>query len=101
MRLDADLVTLSACETGLGKVGNGDDVVGLVRGFFYAGANQIVSTLWEIDDATTSRLMTDFYNRIKAGTNKAVALRESQLATRSSHPHPFFWAAFQITGGAK
>jgi CHAT domain-containing protein len=98
MRLDADLVTLSACETGLGKVANGDDVVGLVRGFLYAGANQIVSTLWEIDDEATSSLMTDFYAKLKAGTNKTRALREAQLAARAKYPHPAYWAAFQITG---
>jgi CHAT domain-containing protein/tetratricopeptide (TPR) repeat protein len=101
MRFDADLVTLSACETGLGKVANGDDVVGMVRGFLYAGANQIVSTLWEIDDAATSTLMTNFYKRIKAGTGMTDALRESQLAIRKNYPDPFYWAAFQITGGEK
>lgn len=100
IRLDADLVTLSACETGLGKVANGDDVVGLTRGFLYAGANQIVSTLWEIDDAATSTLMTSFYSNIKAGMGTEEALRRSQLAVRQQYPNPFFWAAFQITGGA-
>ena len=102
MRLDADLVTLSACETGLGDIANGDDVVGLVRGFLYAGANQVISTLWEIDDAATSQLMTDFYRQIKDGkTSKGTALRNSQLAAAKTYPHPYFWAAFQITGGAK
>lgn len=100
IRIDADLVTLSACETGLGKVANGDDVVGLVRGFMYAGANQIVSTLWEIDDTATESLMTNFYQRIKAGENKAAALRASQRDVRQKYSNPFFWAAFQITGGA-
>ncbi|MCX7166012.1 MAG: CHAT domain-containing protein [Rhodocyclales bacterium] len=98
MHIDADLVTLSACKTGLGKVANGDDVVGLVRGFMYAGTNQIVSTLWEIDDAATESLMTDFYQRIKAGESKTTALRESQRDIRKQYPNPFFWAAFQITG---
>lgn len=101
MRLDADLVTLSACETGLGKVASGDDVVGLVRGFLYAGANRIVSTLWEIDDEATASLMTDFYRRLKSGRNAADALREAQLAARQRFPHPYYWAAFQITGSAR
>lgn len=99
MTLNADLVTLSACETGLGKVANGDDVVGLVRGFLYAGANQVVSTLWPIDDAATSSLMTSFYGNLKAGKKKAQALREAQLSLRKNYPAPIFWAAFQMTAG--
>lgn len=101
MRFDADLVTLSACETGLGDIANGDDVVGLVRGFLYAGANRVVSTLWEIDDVVTAQLMTEFYRQMKAGRPAPEALRNSQLATLKIQPHPFFWAAFQITGGGK
>jgi CHAT domain-containing protein len=81
-------------------VANGDDVVGLVRGFLFAGTNQVVSTQWEIADEVTSILMIDFYEKIKAGTGKAESLRESQLAIRKQYPHPYFWAAFQITSGA-
>jgi CHAT domain-containing protein len=99
MNLSADLVTLSACETGLGKIANGDDVVGLVRGFLYAGANRVVSTLWPIDDAATSSLMTSFYANLKGGKKKAQALREAQISLRKDYPHPFFWAAFQMTAG--
>ncbi|SDH86372.1 CHAT domain-containing protein [Propionivibrio dicarboxylicus] len=99
MRLNADLVTLSACQTGLGKISNGDDVVGLVRGFLYAGANSVISTLWEIDDEATSKLMTAFYQKLKAGKPKAAALREAQIELRTAYPHPYFWAAFQMTGG--
>ena len=54
-------MTLSACETGLGKISNGDDVVGLTRGFLYAGSNTIVASLWEVDDQATSHLMEEFY----------------------------------------
>jgi CHAT domain-containing protein len=97
LRLNADLVTLSACETGLGKVQNGDDVVGLTRGFLYAGSNSIVASLWEVDDLATSKLMTEFYGNLKKG-DKQEALRQAQLATRQSYPHPFYWAAFQLTG---
>lgn len=99
MRLDADLVTLSACETGIGKVANGDDVVGLSRGFLYAGSRSIVSSLWKVDDRATSYLMTSFYDQMKRG-DKREALREAQRATMKQYPHPFFWAAFQITGSA-
>ncbi len=99
MTLDADLVTLSACETGLGKVANGDDVVGLVRGFLYAGANQVVSTLWPIDDEATSILMAHFYRHLKAGKSAARAIREAQLALKTRSTDPIFWAPFQLTAG--
>jgi len=99
MKLHADLVTLSACETGLGKVVNGDDVVGLTRGFLYAGSRSIVTSLWKVDDLATSHLMTGFYSRLK-DADKREALRSAMLETRSRYPHPFYWAAFQLTGNA-
>ena len=99
MRLDTDLVTLSACETGLGKVANGDDVVGLTRGFLYAGARSIVASLWSVDDKATAMLMETFYDSL-GRQSKQDALRTAQLKTRESFPHPFFWAAFQLTGRA-
>jgi len=98
MRVDADLVTLSACETGLGKIVSGDDVVGLTRGFLYAGASSIVASLWKVDDRATGRLMADFYAALRGGADKRQALRQAQLATLKSDPHPFFWAAFELTG---
>lgn len=97
MNLNADLVTLSACETGLGKVANGDDVVGLTRGFLYAGARSIVASLWSVDDKATAVLMESFYRNLTF-MDKEEALRRAQMATRSIFPHPFFWAAFQLTG---
>jgi CHAT domain-containing protein len=97
MSLDADLVTLSACETGLGKVNNGDDVVGLTRGFLYAGSRLIISSLWSVDDRSTAVLMTAFYQNLLAA-DKREALRQAQIKVRGAHPHPFFWAAFQLTG---
>jgi CHAT domain-containing protein len=99
MRLNADLVTLSACETGLGKIANGDDVVGLTRGFLYAGSRSIVASLWKVDDEATAYLMTRFYGALK-GTSKREALRLAQIETRKKYPHPYFWAAFQLTGEA-
>ena len=99
MSLNADLVTLSACETGLGKVTNGDDVVGLTRGFLYAGSRSIVASLWSVDDNATAELMKAFYRNL-ASMNKEEALRQAQIATRQKFPHPFFWAAFQLTGRA-
>lgn len=99
MNLDADLVTLSACETGLGKVANGDDVVGLTRGFLYAGSRSIVASLWSVDDQATATLMEAFYENL-SNQNKQEALRLAQLKTRKAFPHPFYWAAFQLTGRA-
>jgi CHAT domain-containing protein len=98
--LNADLVTLSACETALGKINAGDDVVGLQRGFLYAGANSIVASLWKVDDLATSQLMKEFYSNLKK-TNKRDALREAQLAVKKQYEHPYFWAAFQLTGMAE
>lgn len=100
LRLDADLVTLSACETGLGKISNGDDVVGLTRGFLYAGSGSIVASLWKVDDLATAHLMTRFYANLARG-DKREALRAAQLETKTRYPHPFHWAAFQLTGNAR
>jgi CHAT domain-containing protein len=98
LRLHANLVTLSACETGLGKISNGDDVVGLTRGFLYDGCQTIVASLWEVDDQATSYLMEQFYADLKKG-NKLEALRQAQLATKKKYEHPYYWAAFELTGG--
>ncbi|MBI2586702.1 MAG: CHAT domain-containing protein [Rhodospirillales bacterium] len=97
LHLNADLVTLSACETGLGAVRNGDDVVGLTRGFLYAGARSIVSSLWPVSDQATTELMAGFYANLRSADVRE-ALRRAQIAAREKHPHPFFWAAFQLTG---
>ena len=97
-RLEADLVTLSACETALGKVSGGDDVVGFTRGLLYAGAKSIVSSLWKVDDEATGMLMKRFYEELKFN-DKRTALRNAQLAMRNGEKsHPFYWAAFQLTG---
>jgi CHAT domain-containing protein len=97
LQLRADLVTLSACETGLGHVGSGDDVIGLSRGFLYAGARSIVASLWSVDDRATGALMTSFYAHLEAGDRRE-ALRRAQLDTRSRWAHPYYWAAFQLVG---
>lgn len=99
LNLNADLVTLSACETGLSRVANGDDLVGLTRGFLYAGAGSIVASLWKVDDAATADLMSIFYKKLN-DTNKREALRTAQLETRKQYPHPYYWASFQLTGSA-
>jgi CHAT domain-containing protein len=97
LRLTADLVTLSACETALGKINAGDDVVGLTRGFLFAGAGAVVASLWEVDDEVTALLMGNFYSHL-ARMDKRRALRAAQMKVKETR-HPFFWAAFQVTGG--
>jgi CHAT domain-containing protein len=95
--LNTDLVTLSACETALGETKSGDDVIGFTRGFLYAGASSIVSSLWEVDDEATRDLMLRFYRELKSN-NKARALQKAQLRVMKKYPHPYYWAAFQLTG---
>lgn len=97
LKLNADLITLSACETGLGKVNSGDDVIGLNRGFLYAGASSIVSSLWQVDDEATSMLMMSFYKHLRQH-GKREALRLAQRETLGRFAHPYFWAAFYLTG---
>lgn len=100
LNLHADLVTLSACETALGKITQGDDVIGFTRGLLYAGAGTIVSTLWRVDDRATKDLMLDFYAKLLK-MEKGEALRQAQLDVKKKYPHPFYWASFQLTGNTK
>jgi len=99
LSLNADLVTLSACETALGKVTTGDDVVGFTRGFLYAGAGSLISSLWQVDDLATRDLMVSFYSNLNKMT-KDEALRQAQIKVKKQYPHPYYWAAFLLTGNA-
>jgi CHAT domain-containing protein len=100
LALAADLVTLSACESGLGRITDGDDVIGLTRGFLYAGAASVVASLWKVADEATVILMERFYANLKK-MNKREALRAAQIETSRKHPEPYFWAAFYLTGAAR
>lgn len=99
--LKAALVTLSACETGLGHDAGGDDLVGLVRGFLHAGAASLIVSLWTVDDESMTHLVTDFYTQWLAGNRKAQALRQAQLALLEKYEHPYYWAPLVLVGNEK
>ena len=97
LRLTADLVVLSACDTGLGVVTE-DSILGLSSAFIAAGASSVVSTLWSVPDASTADLMAEFYRQLDKGQSSSYALREAMLATKETYPEPRNWAAFQVIG---
>lgn len=96
--LRCDLVTLSACETGMSAVAPGDELIGLARGFFSAGAPSLLLSLWTVDDAATATLMTNLYSRLCTGETPAAALRHAQIELMQREPHPFFWSPFVLVG---
>ena len=101
LSLDAELVVLSACQTGLGKMIRGEGMVGLTRAFMYAGTPSVMVSLWSVKDASTAALMTDFYkNLIKERLSKTDALRKAQLSMLGNEKfaHPFYWAPFVLVG---
>ncbi|MEN3000413.1 MAG: CHAT domain-containing tetratricopeptide repeat protein [Armatimonadota bacterium] len=99
-RLQADLVMLSACETGTGVLRQYEGMFGLARAFLFAGSRSVGASLWQVDDASTARLMGAFYARYGRGVPKDRALREAQLELRRSQQYndPFFWAGFMLIG---
>jgi CHAT domain-containing protein/Tfp pilus assembly protein PilF len=97
LKINADLVVLSACQTGLGKVTQGDDVIGLTRAFLYAGTHTLISTLWRVSDISTAILIKNFYRRYTQ-LNKADSLRQAMLHVKNRYPHPGYWGAFTLVG---
>ena len=95
--LSASLVVLSACNSALGELTSGNELMGLTRSFLYAGVPSIVASLWTVDDRSTAYLMQQFYRNLGTMT-KADALREAKLATMKKYPSPFHWAAFCLQG---
>ncbi|HQR36473.1 MAG TPA: CHAT domain-containing protein, partial [Blastocatellia bacterium] len=101
LRLSADLVVLSACQTALGKQIKGEGVVGLTRGFMHAGTPRVVASLWQVNDLATAELMKLFYRgMLKDGQRPAAALRAAQLELMKQKrwASPYFWAAFTLQG---
>jgi CHAT domain-containing protein len=92
------LVILSACETGLGEIRNGEGVYGLQRGFAVAGARYLLMSLWKVDDEATAFLMESFYKHWLEGESPVSALRKAQSELRSVRPQPFYWGAFVVLG---
>ena len=101
LKLNADLVVLSACQTGLGKEVKGEGLIGLTRGFMYAGAPRIVASLWQVNDAATAELMKRFYRgMLKEKLRPAAALRQAQLELmkKPAWKSPYYWGAFVLQG---
>lgn len=99
-RLSAELVTLSACDTGRTVVGGGDELLGLMQAFITAGAASLLMTHWAVEDSATATLMANFYAHLRDGLPKARALQLAQIAMLANpqHSHPYFWAAFMLIG---
>ncbi len=101
LHLPAELIVLSACETGLGQEIRGEGLVGLTRGFMYAGAPRVLVSLWSVDDEATARLMVNFYEKmLQQGLTPAAALRSAQIELweQQRWQAPFYWAAFTLQG---
>lgn len=98
LRLRAELVALSGCDTGRALVSGGDELLGLMRGFLVAGAKALLISLWVANDESTTTLMTEFYRRYVDGAGAAAALRAAQRSQLAQRPHPAFWAPFVLGG---
>jgi CHAT domain-containing protein len=105
LKLNADLVVLSACETGYGKFEQGEGVISLARSFMYAGASSLVVSLWQVNDASTSSIMIGYYSNLTNGIQKAEALRKAKLSYLENasgiYAHPAFWSPFIQLGNTK
>ena len=101
LRFDADLVTLSACDTGIGKLQGEEGVTDLAEAFLVSGAKSVVASLWSADDTFTHALMDRFYTHVVAGEDQASALRDAKLdllAKYGKNVSPYYWGAFVLTG---
>ena len=102
MQLNSELVTLSACNTGIGKIHKGEGVMSLARGFMYAGVPNVLMSLWSVPDLSTSQIMQYFYEEMEEGKSKAEALRQAKLRYLEeadiNTSAPFYWGAFVYLG---
>ena len=98
LQLGAELTVLSACETGMSAVWEGDELLGLARGFLYAGTPSLVVSLWTVNDRSTADLMRQFYTALQRGASKARALQQAVIAVKAVYPHPYYWAPFMLMG---
>src|ERR1051325_8961542 len=99
LRIRADLVVLSACQTGLGKQISGEGTMGMARAFIVAGAPSIVVSLWSVSDESTAKLMQLFYTHlVKEHRDKGVALQMAREELRKQYPNPYYWAPFILIG---
>lgn len=103
LKINAQLVTLSACQTGVNENKPGDELIGLTRAFLYAGAASVLVTLWSVNALSTEVLMKKFYTELKNGRDKATALQVAQIALMEDkdYPewkHPYYWAPFVLVG---
>jgi CHAT domain-containing protein len=98
MKLHARLVTLSGCETGSNEVSSGDELLGLTRGFLYAGASSLLVSLWRVFDVSTAYFMKAFYSTLSSGSSHIEAWHAAVLETKRKWPHPYYWAPFVLMG---
>ena len=93
-----NLLTISGCKSGLSQLTGEEELLGLMRGFLYAGARSLLLSLWDVNDRSTSVFMETFYQSWQNGLSKAEALRQAIQKVRSEEPHPYFWAPFLLVG---
>jgi CHAT domain-containing protein len=100
LKLSADLVVLSSCDSALGKDLDSEGIIGLPRGFLYAGAKSVIASLWKVDDEASARLMASLYERIQRGERPSSALRGAQLEMMQDKEwsKPYYWAGFSLQG---
>jgi len=105
LKMNADLITLSACSTGLGKLVSGEGILGLTRAFFYSGARNVTVSLWDVNDSATAALMKVYYQNLNRNAPESGALRQAKLrllgGKNPAWRHPYYWAAFVLVGEGK
>ena len=98
LEIEAELVVLSGCATGMSVVESGDELIGLTRGLLYAGARSALVTLWDVNDASTAVFMTALYQHLATVNDRAEAVRRAMIELRETYPHPYYWAPFILIG---